>query len=420
MLPQDTFSKYVRDVLVHLYDPVYLQKHPLGQALVSLNAANHGIRAQMLREIVVEAIEQLQPDRRLPFGSKEWISYRILNDRYLEAMTPKEVADKLHISERHFFRQHRQAVEAVTAVLWDRYIQLNEKSVASGGETAGIETLGISDESELADSAARQMVEHSRRQRVYLSEIANGLQHVLQPLADRKGVKLDWDISLEPSSLWIDPAVLRQIVLNVAVTMLEQSESGIMCMGMHREGSQVLIGIECSDHLDLDRLAPSSGSLAVVHHLVRQEGGDILFSQPGTHECRVLISLPVKMATILMIDDNPDTIALFQRYLQGTDYRLVGAVSGEEGLELAETLKPDTIILDVMMPSQDGWQVLQSLRARAATSEASIVVCSVLAQAELALTMGADDLIQKPVSQQALLDVLERWCHDLDNQVASS
>jgi CheY-like chemotaxis protein len=121
-----------------------------------------------------------------------------------------------------------------------------------------------------------------------------------------------------------------------------------------------------------------------------------------------------------MIDDNPDTIALFQRYLQGTDYRLVGAVSGEEGLELAETLKPDTIILDVMMPSQDGWQVLQSLRARAATSEASIVVCSVLAQAELALTMGADDLIQKPVSQQALLDVLERWCHDLDNQVASS
>ena len=419
MLPQDTFSKYVRDVLVHLYDPVYLQKHPLGQALVSLNAANHGIRAQMLREIVVEAIEQLQPDRRLPFGSKEWTSYRLLNGRYLEAMTPKEVADKLHISERHFFRQHRQAVEAVTAVLWDRYLQLNEKSVASGGETAGIETLGISDESELADSAARQMVEHSRRQRVYLSEIANGLQHVLQPLADRKGVKLHWDVPPEPSSLWIDPAVLRQIVLNVAVTMLEHSGSGTMRVRMHREGNQVLIGIECSDHLDLGRLAPSSGSLAVARHLVGQEGGDILFSQPGTHECRVLISLPVRVATILMVDDNPDTIALFHRYLQGTGYRLVGAVSGEEGLELAETLKPDVIILDVMMPSQDGWQVLQSLRTKAATSEASIVVCSVLAQAEFALTMGADDLIQKPVSQQALLDVLERWCHDSDNQVAS-
>ena len=137
--------------------------------------------------------------------------------------------------------------------------------------------------------------------------------------------------------------------------------------------------------------------------------GDIVFHEPGTHRPKITAFLPVRLTTVLMIDDNPDVIVLFRRYLQGTNYHLVGILDGRQGIQLAETLKPDLILLDVMMPWQDGWQILRSLRATAATAATPIIVCSVLAQTELAFTMGADDLIQKPVSQQALLDALERW-----------
>jgi hypothetical protein len=100
MLPKSVFVKYVKDALTHLYDPISLQRHPLGMALVDPGATDQRIRAQKLREIIVEAIEQLQPDSALPFGSKEWVAYRILNHRYLEAMTPPEVAGRKRGSRR--------------------------------------------------------------------------------------------------------------------------------------------------------------------------------------------------------------------------------------------------------------------------------------------------------------------------------
>jgi CheY-like chemotaxis protein len=367
----------------------------------------------MFRETIVEAIEQLQPDRRLSFGSKEWTAYRILNYRYLEAMTPKEVADKLHISERHFFRQHREALEAVITVLWDQYIRLRETRIPTDGQIEAI------NETEFADSAVKKMVEHSRRQRINLSEIARGLQHTLQPLADRKGVKLEWNLP-EIRSLWIDPAVLRQIVLNVAVGMLECCEAGMMRLEAYRQENHVLIEIACGARSALVGSLQSADGFAVARQLVEEEGGDILFPGAGKHESKAVIALPARAATILMIDDDANTIALFRRYLHGTDYRLVGVLTGQEGIQLAETLKPEVILLDVMMPSQDGWQILQSLRDNASTAETPIVICSVLAQAELAFSMGANDLMQKPVSPQTLVEVLERWCQGPNNQAASS
>jgi CheY-like chemotaxis protein len=409
MLSRATFSKYVKDVLAHLYDPVYLQKHPLVKTLVSSDAATHGIRAQILRETVVEAIEQLQPDRRLSFGSKEWTAYRLLNHRYLEAMTPKEVADKLHISERHFYRQHREALDAVTSVLWDHYIHLSEKSAPADSLSDTVDEIG------LADSAVRQMVEHSRRQRIDLSEIAIGLQHILQPLADRKGVKLEWNMA-QVRSLWIDPAVLRQIILNVAVAMLESCGAGTLRFEAQRQEHQLLFGVECGGGAS----ALHAPDFVVARHLVEEEGGEISFPDLAKRKSRAVITLPARTATVLLIDDDPNTVALYHRYLHGTDYRLVGVLSGQEGIQLAEALKPDVIVLDVMMPSQDGWQTLQSLRENVVTAETPIVICSVLDQAELALTAGATDLIQKPVSPQVLLDVLERWCPGSNSPATST
>jgi CheY-like chemotaxis protein len=98
---------------------------------------------------------------------------------------------------------------------------------------------------------------------------------------------------------------------------------------------------------------------------------------------------------------------LFQRYASGTRYRVVGTRDAEAAPALAARLSPAAIVLDVMMPQLDGWEVLARLRQHPATASLPIVVCTILPQEELALSLGASGFIRKPVTQQMFLDALE-------------
>ncbi len=72
---------------------------------------------------------------------------------------------------------------------------------------------------------------------------------------------------------------------------------------------------------------------------------------------------------------------------------------------------PDLIILDVMMPTMDGWQVLRSLKQNPGTEKIPIIVCSVLKEPELAISLGARAYLKKPVDRLELLATLERILH---------
>jgi CheY-like chemotaxis protein len=113
--------------------------------------------------------------------------------------------------------------------------------------------------------------------------------------------------------------------------------------------------------------------------------------------------------TLLVVDDNPDMGELFRWYLADLDVRVVQARSAATALELARELRPEAITLDVMMPSQDGWQLLEQLRADPAIAEIPTVVCSVLPERALALSLGVAGFLAKPVTQQDLLTALSRY-----------
>jgi CheY-like chemotaxis protein len=99
---------------------------------------------------------------------------------------------------------------------------------------------------------------------------------------------------------------------------------------------------------------------------------------------------------------------MLQRYTSGTRYRLVGTQDPEESLSLAEKISPQIIVLDVMMPQVDGWRVLGRLRQHPLTEHVPVIVCSILAQEELALSLGASGFVHKPVTRQAFLAALDR------------
>ena len=81
--------------------------------------------------------------------------------------------------------------------------------------------------------------------------------------------------------------------------------------------------------------------------------------------------------TVLVIDDNPDLLDMVDAILSDTGFLVAKTVSGEEGLTVARTLRPNLILLDLNMPRMDGWEVLKLLKADAVTQEIPVAIFSV-------------------------------------------
>ena len=106
---------------------------------------------------------------------------------------------------------------------------------------------------------------------------------------------------------------------------------------------------------------------------------------------------------ILVVDDEPDVAQVLEMTLTRAGYEVTVALGGREGLEKAHDSRPDLILLDVMMPDMNGWQVCRRLRE---VSDVPIIMLTVLGREEEiveGLCLGADDYVVKPWSNQELL-----------------
>lgn len=108
-------------------------------------------------------------------------------------------------------------------------------------------------------------------------------------------------------------------------------------------------------------------------------------------------------AKILIVDDEPSIVNLISAYLKPEGYQVLTATDGPSGLKAAQTLKPDLIILDIMLPGMDGIELLTRLRR-----EADVYVILLTAKTEetdkiVGLSVGADDYVTKPFSPRELV-----------------
>jgi CheY-like chemotaxis protein len=156
---------------------------------------------------------------------------------------------------------------------------------------------------------------------------------------------------------------------------------------------------------------PDAEALEMAVRLTQMAGGRLQLPQtdvPGRQMLATLRLTPAERITVLAIEDNHDTLQLWDRYLHGTPFRLIGVQQPDEALAVAQEVEPEIILLDVMMPNVDGWSLLGRLRLHPATSGVPVIVCTVLPQRELALSLGASDFARKPLTRQAFLALLER------------
>jgi two-component system, OmpR family, alkaline phosphatase synthesis response regulator PhoP len=109
---------------------------------------------------------------------------------------------------------------------------------------------------------------------------------------------------------------------------------------------------------------------------------------------------------ILVVDDEPHIVNLIRLTLSGEKYEVFSAYSGNEALNLAKQIVPDLIILDLMMPNVDGYQVCEELRKDAKTMNTPIMILSAKSQLVdkfKSINVGADDYMVKPFDPEELV-----------------
>jgi two-component system response regulator VicR len=115
---------------------------------------------------------------------------------------------------------------------------------------------------------------------------------------------------------------------------------------------------------------------------------------------------------VVCIEDEPEMIDLVKLILGRKGFELTGAVGGREGLDAVRRIKPDLVLLDLMMPDMDGWEVYQQMKADEELKAIPVIVVTAKAQSidkVLGLHIAkVDDYVTKPFGPQELLQSVER------------
>ena len=116
--------------------------------------------------------------------------------------------------------------------------------------------------------------------------------------------------------------------------------------------------------------------------------------------------------TVLLVDDSPTEMKLMRQALAGKGYNLVTAVDGEEALSKALQLKPDLVLLDIILPKKNGFQVCRQLKTTPETSSVKVILVSSKSQDTdrfWGLKQGADDYLTKPFSEEDLMTAVHKY-----------
>ncbi|MCV6636203.1 response regulator [Candidatus Albibeggiatoa sp. nov. NOAA] len=277
--------------------------------------------------------------------------------------------------------------------------------------------------------------------------------NTVRPLAEKNQNQVYFEAIGDLSDVFMDSTKLRQIVLNLLSNALKFTEHASVILQVTRyfdvEGEWLTFcvideGIGMTEQ-QLDKLfhpftqADASTTrryggtglgLTISKEFVEMMGGEIQvnseFGYGSTFSVRIpcytviqpklddKIHKPVtstkKEGIVLVIDDDDTILHLFQDYLTQLGYAVALAKNGEEGLFLANKLRPDAIILDIYMPEpHDGWWVLDQLKQNSLLADIPVITTSGSDHSEAkSLSLGAIDYLAKPIQAEHLGNILAK------------
>lgn len=375
---------WTRDTLERVFDLAYLARTAQHRPA----SAPHFDGARQVQAALLAAIQQLKPTPDVPATSLAWRIYNAVECRYVRGLTQAEAAAGLNISLRQLRREQDRGIEAVAALLF------GSATLPAPGSAPG---------SALEGEGKGEGEGEGEREFVRLDDLLLAVLKLLDPLLARHNLRARLRLPSPAPVARTNGMALRQWLIMSISGLIRRAADATLEVEGSLDGSRICLTLSIPAPFDslppeeqrlLDQLAQSAGVLSVLPEI---DGAG----------ARLTLCLPASTrAPVLMIDDSVDSIELTRRYLEKTQYDLIGITRPEETLQQAQAIQPACIVLDVMMPGHDGWEVLSLLKSHPETSRIPVVVSSVLRNQDLACALGAEAVLPKPHGPEQLIAAL--------------
>jgi K+-sensing histidine kinase KdpD/CheY-like chemotaxis protein len=295
---------------------------------------------------------------------------------------------------------------------------------------------------------------------VDLKPIITSVMSTAVALVKDKSVELQTSLPDDLPFLRADSRRVRQVLLNLVGNSAKFTEEGYIRVEAKSDEEEVIVSVVDSgigipeDKLEMifeaftqvdassTRRAGGTGlGLSICQSFVEMHGGRIWVESEANKGSTFSFALPIQgpplpgaeeveeqaakpraveppvpaeelqeevSKLVLCVEDDEGVITLFRRYLSKRGYQVVGLTDPTRAIEEAKRLKPHAITLDVMMPDKNGWQVIQELKANSETRHIPVIICSIVAERDRGMSLGASDYLVKPIVEQDLLAALDR------------
>ena len=351
----------------------------------------------------------------------------------------------------HELRTPLNAVLGFSEILLDATMNLTSgerieflRNIHSSGQ----HLLGlINDILDLAKIEAGKMELHAEEMPV--AEALQEVTSILEPMARQQGLQLIMAGTADLGVIKADRSKFKQVLYNllsnavkftpppgqITVTVKDSSEQLTVSVhdtgiGMKEEDLPKLFReFEQIDGSYTRRYQGTGLGLALCRRFVEMHGGRIWAeshfgkgstftftiprdpriapaTEPSLDEAQTAESMELPL--VLVVEDDPASSQRLTAEIQGVGFRVAHALDGNEAVRKAMEILPDLIVIETVLPVKDGWQVLTELRARAATADVPVLVCSVTRNQQLMTEFGVVGYVAKPWATKTMQDELRR------------
>ncbi|RMF28194.1 MAG: response regulator, partial [Chloroflexi bacterium] len=295
------------------------------------------------------------------------------------------------------------------------------------------------------------------RQAISVAGVVEQVMESLRRKAEEKGLRLRSQVAPDLPPVWGDSARIIQVLTNLVSNAYQYTPpGGEITVEAERQGEMVLIRVRDTgigiapqdqekifdrffraDHPLVQEIRGTGLGLSIVKSLVEMHGGEIWVESELGQGSTFSFTLPIaqegeapppappedegeaaheqpdngrgpRVRRVLIVEDDPDIANLLGHHLEGSGYQTIIAHRGQTALTLARRLHPDLITLDIRLPDMDGFELLQSLKEDASTTDIPVVIVSILQDKQKGLRLGAVDYLTKPIDEGRLLHVVDQ------------
>lgn len=274
-----------------------------------------------------------------------------------------------------------------------------------------------------------------------LKEVIEETSNMINGLIEGKPIEYKVELCSNDSiKMYSDRLKVKQVLINLLSNSIKYSEAGVIELRVQSIDGFCKISItdqgigiaEENLHKIFEEFRQIDGSytrkvggtglgLSITKRFVEMLGGNIeVESKLGEGSC-FTITLPmnnlwpksiekriknIKNEKIICIDDDLNILRLYKEYLNDSNFNVLCLNGTEDVMQIITETNPDLVILDVILPHKDGWEILSEIKTNDSTKDIPVIMVSVLNEKNLAYKMYADEYLVKPTTQEELIEAI--------------